>query len=265
MIKKLMCALLAITAQSNFCMDAEQPVAGNPPNDGQEWIEVKSSGNLYHYESDHGQFKDFPKFGNPGKLAAVSLGSGTFSSDSKQPEWFAMPHQRGAGIYYARIRETTIEVLSTKYIYSIGCRNGIKHISPAFIRGLTLPEMKEILKGNVLFILCRSFREEIAENWNNTMEHFDEVATTHAAELEDMKQKYKTLRNLNSKEQRNYVLNNSCIVTLLGIRARRQSTLSMFPKDVLRDYILRPLIALETERISKMPLNLEQPKSEQPQ
>jgi len=258
MIQKLMCALLAITAQSNLCMEPEQPVAGNPPNDGQVWIEIRSSGNLYQYESDHGQFKDFPKFGNPGKLAVVSLGSATFSSDSKQPEWFAIPHQKGAGIYYARIKGTTIEVLS-KHIYSFDCHNGIKHISPAFIRGLTLPEMKEILKTNVLYTLCKSFKAELYKSWANTMQHFDELAETHAEELEGMKQKYKTLRNLNPKAQRNYMLNHSGILTLLGIRAKRQSPLSMLPKDVVYNHIIKPLIPLETERLSKMPLNLEQP------
>lgn len=261
-----MCALLVITTQSNFCMDVEQPVAGNPPNDGNQWIEIKYSGNLYQYESDHGQFKDFPKFGNPGKLAAVSLSPDVFGSNLKQPEWFAMPHRSGdSGIHYARIRGTSIEIFTTKSLCTIDCHNGIKHISPAFIRGLTLPEMKEILKGNVLYTLCRSFRQATAKNWNNAMEHFAEVAKTNAAELEEMKKKYQTLRNLNPNEQRNYVLNNSGIVTLLGIRAKRTSLLSMLQKDALNHHILKPLIALETERISKMPLNLEQPKSEQPQ
>jgi hypothetical protein len=91
------------------------------------------------------------------------------------------------------------------------------------------------------------------------MEHFDELATTNAAELEAIKQKYQTLRNLNPKAQRNYVLNNSGIVTLLGIRAKRASPLSVISKDVLHHHILKPLIALETERIGKEQLKLEQP------
>ncbi len=249
MIQKLICALLLCAAQTNFCMEPEQPVAGNPPDDGQVWIEIKSSGDLYKYQFDGKRDREW----NLGKLAAVSLNSHDIPN---------MPNM----MCYACIRDSSIEVLRTNYFpISINYHNVIKQSSPTFIRGLTLPEMKEIMNGNVLYTLCKSFREEVAKNWRNAMEQVNELAKTNAAELEDMKQKYKTLRNLNPKAQRNYVLNNSCIVTLCAIRAKRKSPLSILPKDVLHDYILRPLIALETERISKMPLNLEQPKSEQPQ
>jgi hypothetical protein len=79
-----------------------------------------------------------------------------------------------------------------------------------------------------------------------------------------LRKRYCLLENLTPKEKRNYMLDHSGIVTLLGIRARRESPLSMIHKDAF-PILITQLMALETERIGKEPLQLWTPKEKLPE
>ncbi len=244
LMQQLICTVLLCAAQSNFCMDAKLTA----PNDGNEWIEIKSTGDLYKYQFDGKRDREW----NLGKLAAVSLNARAFSDD--------IPN-----MCYACIKDSAIHILRPNiFPISIDWHKGIKESSPIFIRGLTLSEMKQIMKGTIVYSLCGSFVEEAAMDMENAIQHFDELAKKHVEDFEWMKKYYSTLCTLTRKEQRHYVLNNSGIVTLLGIRAKRQSPLSVIHKDAFT-IVIRQLIALETERIGKEPLQLWTPKEKLPE
>jgi len=258
-LKKCLFISLLCAAQSNFCMD-HVVKKRTAPNDGQEWIEMRSA-------------EDLRRFAGPyhGKLAAVSFTMSGEWTTSRGNDYtyhpypcntcFNMP-QRNLEIHYARIQNNTIatriDVLGATDKHSFHSDTH-RFIFPGFIRGLTLPEMREIMQGTVVYSLCHSFHcrkafERYPQQYSQ--HYFDQLAKEFGYELEARKNDFKQLDNLTPKEQQNYVLKKSGILTLLGIRAKRRTIMSHLPKELLRDRIIKPLIAPETERLSKNLLEL---------
>ncbi len=255
-LKKCLFFSLLCAAQSNFCMD-HVVKKRTAPDDGQEWIEMRSAKDLHRFADN----------AHRGKLAAVSFTmSGVIGGNNYTYHpcnaCFNMP-QRNPEIHYALIQNqsiaTTIDVLGTTGIHSFDSDRCMQLISTGFMRGLTLSEMREVMKGNVLYTLCYSFSSlKSFDRYSKqySQEYFDLLAKKFVRELEAKKNDFKRLDNLTPKEQRRYVITKSCILTLLGLRAKRRTIMDNLPKEHLHDRIIKPLISLETELISKKLLEL---------
>jgi len=225
MIQKLICVLLLCAAQSNFCMDRR--AALTVPNDGQVWHEIN-------------KMKDVAPFSNRIVVAC------RFPTNLRTHN----PLERN-GTYYGHIRYLDPVFESTHYHLMVfeqkrNTSSTMFHLNDTFffptyrllVRLLTVDEMR---------LLCTP-----------------EIQTKQLPSLDAVigyinRRDYCTLDNLTPKERRNYLLNNSCILTLCALRAKRQSPLSALPKDVLHNLVIKPLIALETERIGKEKLQIERP------
>jgi len=221
MIKKLICALLLCIAQFNFCMDVQLTA----PADGQVWTRINA-------QADVDPFAD--------KIVAVRS---DFVERFAEGDWSSNklytiddPH-----IFYGKIETHHYDAIPNDYTLNIFKNDPNKspiHIQlnnqarfftenhQALFRLLTVAEMQCVLCPERS--LCLTFDRE----------------------------RYCTLDNLTPIEQRRYVINKSGILTLLGLRAKRKTIMNNLPKDALRAHIIKPLIAQETARIAKKPLEL---------
>ncbi len=231
MIKKLICALLLCAAQSNLCMDRR--VALTVPNDGQVWHEIN-------------EMKDVAPFSNRIVVAC------RFPTNLRTHN----PLEKN-GTYYGHIRYLDPVFESTHYHLMVfeqkrNTSSTMFHLNDTFffptyrllVRLLTLEEMR---------LVCTP------ESQAKQLPSLD--AFIGYVNRND----YCKLDNLTPQERRNYVLNAAPnILTLCGIRAKRKSPLSVIHKDAFT-IIIRQLMALETERMSTMPLQLWTPKEKLPE
>ncbi len=215
-IKKLICTLLMCTAQTNFCM--QQRAALTAPNDGQMWHEIK-------------KMEDVAPFAN--KIVA-------FRSDFN-----LRPSLLSKKLYTIDDPCTFYGIIEKHYLASYFLI--IFHKENGYSR--------EFIQLNTFFAQYESqalFRlltvSEMQHIFNTEPELISNQARVTAS--------YCMLDKLTHKEQRRYVRDHSGIVTLLGIRAKRQSPLSVISKDVVNFIIIRQLMALETKRIGQTQLPL---------
>jgi hypothetical protein len=232
MIKKLICALALCTAQTSICMQGLPTV----PDDGQVWYAIN-------------EVKDLIPFAD----TAFAVRS-NYNPRTWQPPYII----DDPDTFYGRIIKTTLINRNLErwddYDLILFRAEGIDentciHLDKSFFstykhralfRLLTVSEMRQIFDPE--------------RHPDSIKRYSDSTLRTHYCKLE----------NLTPKEMRKYVLDHSGIVTLLGIRARRESQLSMIHKDAF-PILIKQLMALETERIGKEPLQLWTPKEKLPE
>ncbi len=222
MIQKLICALLLCAAQTNFCMDPrwELPAPIAAPKDGQVWTRINAQADVDPFANKIVAVKsDFYQ-----KIAAYELytilgAPDTFYGTIEPHHYDAIPDDYTL-IVFNELNKSPVQIHLNNHAV-LFCYN-----YQTLFRLLTVAEMQHLLHPE--------------RSWN----------------LKSGRESYCTLENLTPIEQRRYVINKSCILTLLGIRARRKTIMNNLPKDVLRAHVIKPLIAQETARIAKKPLEL---------
>jgi hypothetical protein len=227
MIQQLICALLLCAAQTNFCMDRWElpapwklptPIAA--PNDGQVWTRINGQADVGPFANKIVAVKsDFSQKIAAGELYTILGAPDTFYGEIQTHHYDAIPDDYTL-IVFNEFNKSPVEILLNNHAV-LFCYN-----YQTLFRLLTVAEMQHLLHPE------------------------------RSLNLKSNRKSYCTLENLTPIEQRRYVRDHSCILTLLGIRAKRASPLSVIPKEVLRAHLIKPLMALETEERSKKPLQL---------